>query len=80
MRIQLKKVIFLILGWIFMLLGLLGIVLPVWPGILFFFIGLTLLSSSNQWSKKLLESFRHRFPSIAGKTDQFLKKLRILRR
>lgn len=77
---HIKKIILNILGWVFILLGFLGIVLPVWPGILFFIIGLTILSSSNHWSRKLLDAFHRRFPSIAQKTDRLLKKFRIHRR
>ena len=59
MKKKAKKILIFSLGIIFIVLGLLGLVLPFLQGILFLIIGIFLLSFSSpklqQWIKKMVE-------------------------
>jgi uncharacterized membrane protein YbaN (DUF454 family) len=50
------------LGWTFMVLGVLGLFLPILQGILFLAIGMVLLSYGSPWFKQKLISVEKRFP------------------
>jgi uncharacterized membrane protein YbaN (DUF454 family) len=80
MIIYLKKLLKQIVGWIFILLGITGLILPILPGFIFLIIGLYILSATNHWSFKLLNFIRRRFPLISKQADRFMKKIRIMRR
>ncbi len=62
---SLKRFLLLLAGWFFLLLGIVGLFLPVLQGILFIVIGLTLLSSEYVWSRKLLAALHAKFPKIS---------------
>ena len=64
-----KRLGILVLGWIFILLGIAGLFLPVLQGILFLLIGLILLSTEYVWAHKLLTRLKTRFPKIAVHAD-----------
>lgn len=75
MNPRLKYWLLNIFGWIFLVLGILGLVLP-GPGILSILIGLYLLSHSSPWAKRLLTKLRQRYPKLAEKSDEFIKKFK----
>jgi uncharacterized membrane protein YbaN (DUF454 family) len=58
------------LGWVFILLGIAGLFLPILQGILFLLIGLVILSSEYVWAHHLLRKLRERFPGISRKADE----------
>ena len=60
-----KKWIVLGCGWGFLLLGFLGLFLPILPGILFLIVGLLILSTEYLWASNLLAKLTARFPSFA---------------
>ena len=66
------------LGWTFIVLGIVGLFLPILQGVLFLLIGLGLLSNSSSWAARLLHRLRERFPGIAGKYSEALAKARNL--
>ena len=70
MRSAAKRVAVLLLGWAFVLLGIVGLFLPVLQGVLFLLIGLIILSSEYLWAQKLLQRLRNRFPGVARKSDE----------
>ncbi len=70
MRAAAKRVAVLLLGWAFVLLGIVGLFLPVLQGILFILVGLIILSSEYVWAHKLVQHLRGRFPRIARKADE----------
>jgi uncharacterized protein len=45
MNAQVKRVVILSVGWGFILLGIVGLFLPILQGVLFLFVGLIILSS-----------------------------------
>lgn len=65
MNTRVKRMMIWCLGWVFILLGILGLFLPVLQGILFLLIGLYLLSSTSPWAERLLKRLRERFPKIS---------------
>jgi uncharacterized membrane protein YbaN (DUF454 family) len=64
-----KRVLILIVGWGFILLGIAGLFLPILQGVLFIIIGLLILSSEYVWAHRLLNKLRTRFPKIAKHAD-----------
>jgi uncharacterized protein (TIGR02611 family) len=61
-----KRLAINIVGWAFVLLGVLGLFLPVLQGVLFILIGLLILSSEYHWARRLLERLKRRFPRLAA--------------
>jgi uncharacterized membrane protein YbaN (DUF454 family) len=59
---DIKKWIFLSVGWTFIVLGILGLFLPILQGFLFLFIGFGILSSRSRWARRILARLRHRYP------------------
>ena len=70
MKAQLKKILIQFVGWVFILLGIVGLFLPILQGFLFLFIGLIILSSQYPWAHRVLERIRQRFPRISRTADQ----------
>jgi uncharacterized protein len=69
MQPRAKRILILAAGWSFILLGIVGLVLPFLQGILFILVGLTILSSEYEWARRWLTKLRERFPKIAGVAD-----------
>ncbi|MFT5485730.1 MAG: uncharacterized membrane protein YbaN (DUF454 family) [Paracoccaceae bacterium] len=67
MKKRLKRYAVLALGWIFIILGILGLFLPILQGILFLTIGLILLSRESEWAAARLDWLKARYPRF-GKT------------
>ena len=67
---KLKRIATYIVGWGFIILGILGIVLPILQGVIFLLIGLYILSSISPWAARMLERLRNRFPKIADQFDR----------
>jgi uncharacterized membrane protein YbaN (DUF454 family) len=57
-----KTIGLLIIGWIFIGLGILGLFLPILQGILFIMIGLAILSSRSKTIRRLLKYLEKRYP------------------
>lgn len=57
-----KRIGILIIGWIFIGLGILGLFLPVLQGILFIMIGLAILSSRSEMIRRFLRHLEVRYP------------------
>ena len=70
MNVHLKRVLVLVAGWGFVLLGIVGLFLPILQGVLFILIGLTLLSTQYHWAHRLLSQARARFPKVGQTADR----------
>jgi uncharacterized membrane protein YbaN (DUF454 family) len=70
MNTHAKRVLVLIMGWGFILLGIAGLFLPILQGVLFLLIGLMILSSEYIWAHHLLTRLRERFPKISHAAEQ----------
>lgn len=82
MKPRVKRMLVLIAGWSFILLGIAGLILPFLQGVLFILLGLIILSSQYAWARLLLAKLRKRFPKIgrvadegAAKASSWLKRL-----
>ena len=64
-----KRILVLILGWGFILLGIVGLFLPILQGVLFILIGLIILSSEYVWAHHLLNKLKQRFPRLGRTAD-----------
>jgi uncharacterized membrane protein YbaN (DUF454 family) len=69
-----KRILVLAAGWGFILLGIVGLFLPILQGVLFLLIGLIILSSEYAWAHNLLTKVKRRFPRIGHTADQATEK------
>lgn len=60
-----RRVLVIAVGWLFLLLGIAGLFLPVLQGVLFILIGLAILSTEYIWAHHLLRRLHERFPKLA---------------
>lgn len=65
-----KRIIRLTVGWTFIVLGVMGLVLPFLQGILFIAIGLAIIAPEYQWAQDRLDWLRDRFPQVASGFDR----------
>ncbi len=63
------RITMLVLGYGFLVLGVLGLVLPFLQGFLFIFIGLIVLSKQAPWAARSLDYVRRRWPSMGKLID-----------
>ena len=75
-KAKLKRVSIHVIGWGFILLGILGLVLPILQGFLFILVGLFILSSVSPWAARLLDKLRSRFPKTSKLFDDAKSKAR----
>ncbi len=57
-------------GYFFLVLGVIGLVVPILQGILFISIGLIILAKTAPWAERLLERFRNRYPKAGVIIDK----------
>ena len=57
-----KKILILLFGWLFIVLGIVGLFLPILQGILFIVIGLMILSKESTVAKGIVFHFKKRYP------------------
>ena len=73
-KTKLKRWAIYLFGWGFIVLGILGLFLPILQGILFILIGLLLLSNVSPWAARLLHRLSQRFPRISRQLDEARSK------
>lgn len=71
-----KGKLLLLTGWTFIVLGILGLFLPVLQGVLFLMIGLIILSSEYVWAHKLVGKVKARFPKAVAVFEEASEKAR----
>jgi len=71
-----RKTLIHLVGWSFILLGIIGLFLPVLQGILFLLIGLLVLSKENRFAKDLLNRVEKRYPDQYRKMHEFNERLK----
>lgn len=57
-----KTLVLYVLGWVFLVLGVLGLFLPILQGILFLAIGMVIMSHVSPWFRAKLLIFEQTFP------------------
>ena len=78
MQARSKRILVVIAGWSFILLGIVGLFLPFLQGLLFILIGIIILSSQYAWARRLMAKLRQRVPKIARLADQAAIKAKAL--
>jgi uncharacterized membrane protein YbaN (DUF454 family) len=64
-----RSLLFQAVGYAFLVLGVLGLFLPVLQGILFILIGLLILARHAGWAERLLQRFRDHHPRAGELID-----------
>jgi uncharacterized membrane protein YbaN (DUF454 family) len=59
------------LGWVLILLGIAGLVLPITPGAFFIVAGALMVNPQCTWLRRMLEKCRLRFPVLAPACRRF---------
>jgi len=67
MKSQVKRLLRIVFGWIFVAFGIAGLFLPFLQGILFLLIGLYLLSHDSRWARRLFLRIKERYPKLYRK-------------
>lgn len=57
-------------GYFFLVLGVIGLVVPILQGILFISIGLIILAKTAPWANRLLARFREKYPDAGRLIDK----------
>jgi len=65
----------LIAGWSFLVLGVIGLFLPILQGVLFIMVGLALLSSRSQTIRRLTTYLERRYPEHHRKVEILKKRI-----
>jgi len=73
---EFKKIGILIIGWIFIGFGVLGLFLPILQGVLFIMIGLAILSSRSKTIRRFLTYLEKRYPRQYQRVLAWRLKLR----
>ncbi len=71
-----KRIGLLIIGWLFIVFGILGLFLPILQGILFILIGLAILSSRSRLIKRFLKHLEERYPRYHERLEIWREKIR----
>ena len=71
-----KRTLIYLIGWAFILLGIVGLFLPFLQGILFLVIGLLVLSKESTIAKNLLHRIEKRYPAQYRKMHEFNLRLK----
>ncbi len=66
---RVKPILMQVLGYAFLVLGVIGLVLPFLQGFLFLAIGLIILARYATWAQRLLERLRERYPKAGDVID-----------
>ena len=74
MKTLAKRILVQVAGWTFIVLGIVGLFLPILQGVLFLLIGLTILSTEYVWAHHLLRKLRERFPRLSEKLEHASRK------
>jgi uncharacterized membrane protein YbaN (DUF454 family) len=71
-----KKIGILIIGWLFIVLGMIGLFLPILQGILFIMIGLAILSSRSELVRRFLNHLKERYPHYHERIEIWEERIR----
>ena len=69
MPLALKRKLYLASGFFFLILGILGLFLPILQGVLFLFVSLILFSKGSARARVLRRKFVKRYPQWGAKLD-----------
>ena len=69
-----KRLAFIVAGWVLLMLGVLGLFLPILPGVLLLVVGLSILSVEYAWARRWMTTLLHRFPATEKRFQVFLAR------
>jgi uncharacterized membrane protein YbaN (DUF454 family) len=72
---KVKEIAIWVLGWFFVVLGIIGLFLPFLQGILFIVIGLAILSSRSRTVQRFLKYLENRYPQYHERVEAWRKKI-----
>ncbi len=72
----LKRLLLRFLGYGLLVLGVVGLFLPVLQGGLFLILGLVVLAVEKPWAERLLERLEQRYPKLEGRITKAREKAR----
>lgn len=67
---KLKRVLMMVAGWAFVLLGILGLFLPLLQGVLFLFVGLLIFSRFSETAQGIERRVSERHPRLAAQLER----------
>jgi uncharacterized membrane protein YbaN (DUF454 family) len=73
---RIRKIVVIVLGVVFILLGVAGLFLPILQGVLCLLIGMNLLGREVPWVQRQFERLRARYPAAFAKFDAFKEKVK----
>lgn len=76
MKQRAKRIAIDTLGWVCILIGILGVFLPFLQGILLIILGVYLLSLHAVWASRVFEKFKIKYPKWGGKFAKVDERLR----
>lgn len=69
-----KRLAFIAAGWVLLMLGVVGLFLPILPGVLLLIVGLSILSVEYAWARRWMSTLLHRFPATEKRLQLFLTR------
>jgi hypothetical protein len=66
-----QRIVVVALGWIFVLGGIVGLFIPILPGVVLIFSGALMLSPQSTWLRRALDKCRLRFPFLERAFKRF---------
>ena len=74
-RSAVMRVVRLVLGWTCLVLGVIGLFVPVLQGILLLLLGMALLSKDSRWARRCLLRLRRRYPGAYDRMHRFKERI-----
>lgn len=78
MQTTVKRVVRLVLGWTCLVLGVIGLFVPILQGVLLILLGLALLSRDSRWARRCLLKLRLRFPDAYAAMQRVKERMRAM--
>jgi len=73
MERQIKRIFALVIGWLLIAFGVVGLFLPILQGVLFIMLGLLVLSRESETAHRWLQRGRQRYPKVDAKLKEWGK-------
>jgi uncharacterized membrane protein YbaN (DUF454 family) len=77
MQQQVKRFVTLVIGWLLIAFGVVGLFLPILQGVLFILLGLYVLSRESETAHRWLQRGRKRYPHLDKKLTEWGKWWRL---
>jgi uncharacterized protein (TIGR02611 family) len=78
MKKTVMRVVRLVLGWACLILGVIGLFVPILQGVLLILLGMALLSRDSRWARRCLTKMRLRFPEVYDRMQRSKERMKAL--